>query len=202
MNVLIAIDPGASGGICVLSGTQLRVYPTPSTPRETCDIFENALEDSLSIRCYVERVGGYVGPSFDREGMEGGQPASRAFQFGCNFGVLLGILTALKIPFELVTPQTWIKGLGLGTKGLLKPELNASMGKPERIAEIKRVNSINNKLKTAWKNKLKEVAQRLYPREHITLKTSDALLILEWARRRENAPMAVAPEPPQKEMAL
>jgi hypothetical protein len=218
MSVLIAIDPGQSGGIAILRDTQLSVHPTPATPRDLCEILEQAQRDSYGaafdgtapaplIRCIVERVGGYVGPSYDREGMAGGQPASSAFNFGANYGTILGILTALKIPFELASPQQWIKGLGLGTKGLLKPDIKPGMGKEERKTEIRRVSSINNKLKTAWKNKLKQVGQQLYPHLKLTLKTSDCLLILEWARRRERAtepqwtekPVALAA---QKELAV
>jgi hypothetical protein len=39
--------------------------------------------------------------------------------------------------------------------------------------------------KTEWKNRLKAKAQQLFPQQskHITLKTADALLIAEYARK-------------------
>lgn len=51
------------------------------------------------------------------------------------------------------------------------------------LAEKKRVASLNAKYKTAWKNKLKAEAQRLFPSIKVTLKTADALLIYEYAKK-------------------
>jgi hypothetical protein len=62
-------------------------------------------------------------------------------------------LSGLYIRTELITPQKWQKKLGLGTSKGLTP--------------------------TQWKNKLKAEAQRLFPDIRVTLKTADALLILE-----------------------
>ena len=39
------------------------------------------------------------------------QGVSSTFKFGTNFGVWQGILSAYQIPYELVTPQKWQKGL-------------------------------------------------------------------------------------------
>ena len=75
------------------------------------------------------------------------------FNFGRNFGFLLGTLAGLYIRTELITPQKWQKALGLGTSKGMKP--------------------------TEWKNKLKAEAPRLFPDIKVTLKTADALLILE-----------------------
>ena len=53
--------------------------------------------------------------------------------------------------------------------------------------EIKAAKSFNAREKTAWKNKLKAEAQRRFPDLRVTLKTCDALLILEVARKlRDN----------------
>ena len=78
-------------------------------------------------------------------------PGSAMFNFGENFGLVRGICLTLDVPLELVTPQSWQKKMALGTK--------------------------NGSSKTDWKNKLKAVAQRLYPSTKITLDTSDAVLI-------------------------
>jgi hypothetical protein len=65
----------------------------------------------------------------------------------------------LEIAFriELLRPQSWQKALGLGTSGNLKPK--------------------------DWKNKLKTKTQELFPHCSVTLKTADALLLLEFAKR-------------------
>jgi len=66
------------------------------------------------------------------------------------------MLSAFEIPFEEVRPQVWQGALGLGHKDKSQPP-------------------------SAWKNKLKSKAQLLFPEEHVTLKTADALLILHAA---------------------
>lgn len=85
-----------------------------------------------------------------------GAPGSAMFSFGRNFGFLLGVLAANKIRVELVKPQKWQKHFGFGT-------VKTSGGK------------------TPWKNKLKSKAQQLFPHLKITLKTADAVLILQYA---------------------
>jgi hypothetical protein len=93
-------------------------------------------------------------------GIPGQGGASSMFNFGKGFGYLEMALLCKKIPTTEVTPQKWQKELQLGNKG--------------------------KKSSTEWKNKLKAKAQQLYPNVgKITLATSDALLILEYARITE-----------------
>lgn len=97
-------------------------------------------------------------PRFVPMGGGRGIPGSMAAVMFENFGIVLGAAMAFRMRIERVPPQKWQKDLGLGTsKGLSKTE---------------------------WKNKLKGRAQELFPGIPITLKTSDALLIWEYGRRR------------------
>jgi len=88
------------------------------------------------------------------------QPGSAMFKFGGNFGFLLGALPNLGVRVQLIRPQRWQKALSLG-------------------------NARDCPDKTAWKNRLKAHAQRLFPYFRPTLKTADALLILEFGIQRE-----------------
>ena len=85
------------------------------------------------------------------------QSGSAAIVYGRNYGFIEGVVQALGIKLHLVRPQEWIKALGLGKR--------------------------NGATTTVWKNKLKAEAQRLFPSQKVTLKTADALLILEYQRR-------------------
>lgn len=84
------------------------------------------------------------------------QTGSSMFVFGRNFGVILGSLQALGFRVRLVRPQKWQGALGLGNSRGMAPG--------------------------AWKNKLKARAQQLFPEQKVTLKTADALLLLEYSR--------------------
>lgn len=88
------------------------------------------------------------------------QPGSSAFKFGASYGKLLMALTAAGIPFEEVTPQRWQKALGIAPR-----------------------KSKQGETKTAFKNRLKQKAQQLFPGVTVTLATCDALLIAEFCRR-------------------
>lgn len=88
-----------------------------------------------------------------------GMGGSAMFNFGKGFGHLEMSLLCRNIPTMEVTPQKWQKCLQLGNRG--------------------------NKSKSEWKNKLKARAQQLYPDVRVTLNTSDALLILEYAKIQE-----------------
>jgi len=89
------------------------------------------------------------------------QGVSSTFKFGRGYGFLRGCLVALGIPFEDVTPQTWMRALNVP---------------PRR----------KNETKAQFKQRLRGVAQQLFPSEKITLATADALLIAEYCRRTSN----------------
>lgn len=93
---------------------------------------------------------------FSRPGM--GAPAM--FKFGRGYGFLRGCLIASGASFEEATPNKW-----QGAMGVLSSHKN-------NAAAVR-----------VHKNKLKSKAQQLFPTLKVTLKTADALLIAEYARR-------------------
>ena len=42
-----------------------------------------------------------------------GQGVASMFNFGMGYGIIQGVVSALGIPYELVTPQSWKKRAGL-----------------------------------------------------------------------------------------
>ncbi len=90
-------------------------------------------------------------------------PRSTAVLFR-NFGQIEGVLAALGCRTEYLTPRMWQSTLRLGSA--------ADHGK-------------------RWKAHLRIRAQALHPHLHVTLKTADALLLLEAGLRlRTHAPTA------------
>lgn len=88
------------------------------------------------------------------------QPGSAMFKFGRNFGFVLGVCQALGMRIELVRPQVWQKCYPTKTT------------KAENGAQHKR--------------ELKDHAARLYPGKRVTLGNADALLILDYATKKES----------------
>jgi len=162
---ILAIDPGASGGIAYLH-SPLADAQAACMPRERAGIV-SMFTHFATVKPVVvmELVGGYV-PRFggeDSDGEEvkrGGQPGSHMFKFGRGFGFLEGLIAAYEITPKLYTPQTWQRGLGLEKR--------------------------NGRSDSAWKGYLADVAREKFPHVKVTLKTADALLILDYAVRMSN----------------
>lgn len=154
MPTFIGVDPGASGGLAVLA-TGLDAYACPMPATER-DIWEYLRDEAASAEGPVAAVIEKVG------GYTGqGQPGSAMFKFGASYGRLCMALCAAGIPYEEITPQTWQKAMGIP---------------PRKNRE--------GETKTAWKNRLKSHAQRLFPKLSVTLATADAILIAEFCRRK------------------
>ena len=95
------IDPGQTGGIALLfPDNSVEVYPYTST--KLIDICKCLVDSNSSVCVAVEKV--HAMPH---------QGVSSTFNFGMGFGRILGILEALNISYELVTPQTWKKYIGV-----------------------------------------------------------------------------------------
>lgn len=153
MRPIIAIDPGLSGGVawtyCNGDGCFAAVA-MPKTEGDIVSLINSIIVNTPNYTVFMEEVGGYCGAAM---------PGGAMFNFGRNFGFILGVLAARGVRVELVRPQKWQKHFSLGT-------VNESGGR------------------TPWKNKLKQKAQQLFPHLDITLKTADALLILEYGKKQ------------------
>jgi len=151
VKTIIAIDPGASGGVAVWVSGVAGCRPMPATGGDIVALLRGIMSASdrsgVETVCIMEAVSGFAGKA---------QPGSAMFKFGERFGFLEGVIQTLGMRLELVRPQVWQKAFGLGTASACAS-------------------------KTIWKNKLKAEAQRRFPHLKITLKTADALLILEYA---------------------
>jgi len=90
-----------------------------------------------------------------------GQSSKATATFARHCGHLEMALLSLGIKTNVVTPQKWQKAYQLGKSG--------------------------EYTKSEWKNKLKAKAQQLFPKEKVTLKNADALLIAEYGRKKEIA---------------
>lgn len=188
---LIAVDPGAAGGLAWFEpmGTTrppgASAVKMPDTDesllalccqlRESARLwwraagFEELPPGARLMTVRIELVGGYVKPakaklkrgedgSVEGVEVEGGQPGSAMFKFGESAGIVRGMLLALGAEVELVPPKKWQEPLFL-KKG--------------------------DATKTAWKNTLKNAAQRRFPGLKVTLATADALLLLAYSAARE-----------------
>jgi len=142
----MGIDIGSGGAIAIVDreGLLIEIIKTPPTIQDFLYFLNKWGKES--IFCLVENVHSFPGNSH-----------KVAFSFGEINGITKTALEANKIPYDLVTPQRWMKSYGM------KKGPNQSM--------------------TEWKNDLLKVAQRLFPKDKIYLYQADAVLIAEYTRR-------------------
>lgn len=104
---VIAIDPGASGGVAFqLDGQIAEAVAMPATEGDLVDLLRRLAAPPGQALAIIEEVSGFVGKP---------QPGCRMFTFGRNFGFILGVLQTLGVRVELVKPAKWQKALSLGT---------------------------------------------------------------------------------------
>jgi len=169
--IYIGIDPGKSGGIAGLGSNGITL--SSKMPATELDILTyvqyfgtacKSLVESTgmpwkAIAC-IEQVRGYLG-----EGSEA--PGKAMFNFGWNYGSVRMAVLAAGIRLEEVPPQVWQKSLSIPPRK--KDKHNA-----RKYVETH----------TQFKNRLKGVAQRLFPNVTMTLAICDAFLIAEYYRRK------------------
>lgn len=105
--IVLAIDPGAGGGLCTYSGPgPVSVSKMPDSETELFQLVATLGREA--DRIVIERVHAMPGGGDRKMG------ATSAFSFGRSFGFLRAAIIATGKPWEDVAPQTWQKNLGLG----------------------------------------------------------------------------------------
>lgn len=110
--LIIGIDPGVSGGVgFVMPGeTTIRyVHKMPDTDADFAALLTSECVGESHVKAYLEKVGGFIA----------GKPrtGSSMFKFGQSYGFIRGVLAGLKIPYEEVAPNTWMKAMQCQTGG-------------------------------------------------------------------------------------
>lgn len=95
----LGVDPGKHGAACLKSGFEIKISD-----------YAGILETSAQIREWQSEyhIQGAFLELVHNMPDDGG---SSAFRFGTNFGFWQGTLAGIEIPFKLIAPQTWRKGL-------------------------------------------------------------------------------------------
>ena len=102
---IIGIDPGFNGAIAILS-TKSELYSVVDIP-----ILKNGKKKEIDISEVVDIFSTYSKKHIFIEDVHAmpGQGVTSMFTFALNYGLLLGAIKALKIPFTKVIPQRWKK---------------------------------------------------------------------------------------------
>ena len=98
--IYIGIDPGKSGGICVIEDEFIKAYACPRNIQDMALLFAMAISvnETKTVIAYIEKV--WARPH-DAKGS--------IWKFAENYGTWLGIAGAYEINLQTVAPQRWIK---------------------------------------------------------------------------------------------
>lgn len=148
MPLMIACDPGASGGFAWTDGESFDCTAMPPTDVDVIELLAHLSTKAKDVSMFLEQPPPFAGKLI---------PSSASFKLGNNHGIVLGASLACGFKLHRVRPQAWMSAHPVGTKG--------------------------DRTTSQWKNVLKGRAQELFPTCSVTLKTADALLILDAAIR-------------------
>ena len=141
----VGVDPGKSGAIAaILPRDEILLSDMPQTPQELAEFFRHFAEGT---RITVERA-----QAMPKQGVVS------MFNYGEQFGEILGVLAALRLPYRLVTPAVWKREMGLIGKDKVESR---------RLAEAL--------FPTVQLSRMKDHGM------------AEALLIAEWGRRKGSA---------------
>ena len=112
--IIIGIDPGVSGAICILENKKvIDVFDMPTmidgkknkkqvNGSQLTNIIKERLNSNKEVIVVVEHVNAMPG-----------QGVTSMFNFGQSFGVIKGVCAALSLPIYFVRPTKWKKYFNL-----------------------------------------------------------------------------------------
>lgn len=157
MQPILAIDPGVNGGLAYQDADGVVLcHSLPKTERDIVDLLHSIGSKTNPI-VYIEHIIPFSSFKLVATLME-------------QYGFLKGVCMSQRWVVEPVAPRVWQKPLRLGTKRKVS-------------ADVVNKSATKSAIDREWKQTLLARAQQLFPMvEGITLNTSDALLILQFAK--------------------
>ncbi len=100
---VLGIDTGIKGGLAV--ATESKLFAMEVMPKHNFQLVD-IIQDWGITHVYLERA-----QAMPKNGVVA------MFNYGTGFGLIQGIVIALKLPLRLVPPKEWTRDLHRGTKG-------------------------------------------------------------------------------------
>ena len=118
MTIILGVDPGTSGAVALLDGWNLRhLSDIPSTKTKG----SRRIVQTAALAHLLRSWGPVDVAIIERVASMPGQGVASMFAFGKACGIVEGILAAMDVPIEYLTPGVWRKVVGLtGTRDVIK----------------------------------------------------------------------------------
>lgn len=111
--MILAIDPGASGALCFFNTTDgvLDIVDMPTVEVKRGNKDKREISPAMLATEITRRQVDLV--VLERVGAMPGQGVSSTYQFGRGVGMVEGVVSALRLPLQYVTPQRWQRDLNV-----------------------------------------------------------------------------------------
>lgn len=113
----VGIDPGLTGAIAILDGhgdlVALDDLPVIANGKGSARVTRQL--DPAGLAKLLPPYTSGITVALERVAARPGQGVSSVFSLGDSFGCIRGVLAALDMPVEIVTPATWKKHYQLGS---------------------------------------------------------------------------------------
>jgi len=116
--IYIGIDPGMHGGLCAIRHNKQSVSDDRLVVSTSVMPLSGGEIDAVALGEWVYnlvRLGCQCLAAVEKVHSMPKQGVASTFKFGMGYGKVLGVLGALHVPTELVTPQAWKKVVLAGT---------------------------------------------------------------------------------------
>lgn len=118
MNLIVGIDPGLTGAVAVITtgGDFVTVEDMPLQFRAGKNIKKKRQVDPVALGYLFAafmKLGTIERVSIELVSARTGQGVTGVFSFGDSFGVLRGVVGAIGLPVDFVSPQSWKRNAGL-----------------------------------------------------------------------------------------
>jgi hypothetical protein len=149
--VLVGIDPGLTGAVAVLQcdGT-VEVYDTPTLTISTTRGRKQEYDIPGMVQLLRPYVGSQVHLIVETSQAMPGQGVRSTWTTGYGYGLWLGVIVSLSLPFTSVRPGDWKRTLGLGGKDKEAARLRAQQLFPGADLRRKRDHNRAEALLLAW----------------------------------------------------
>lgn len=97
--IYIGIDPGKNGGIAVL---------TPEIGGTIAEVYKYSNDRLIAV---IKAHEGQARATVEKVSARPHQGVVSMFNFGANYGAIIGILEALEVEYKTVTPQRWKRAM-------------------------------------------------------------------------------------------
>jgi crossover junction endodeoxyribonuclease RuvC len=134
----LGVDPGLSGAVAAVDarGHVHLLEDLPTVTRGNGRVKREL--DAAGLAHLLRPIAADIKVAVvEQVGSMPGQGVASVFSLGHSAGVIVGVISALQVPLQLVTPATWKKAMGLGRDKAMSRTVASRMYPSTNLSRVK-----------------------------------------------------------------